>query len=121
MIVVDIISYEVVLRNEFLKKVNATIDFNAEKMRIRYRGRRFEIPIDIRKGIHPPMIQESEDEETFFVNWNKQDQELKVKRLQESVILPTWKHEGDVGFDITSPKEVILEPGDSTIVNTEFS
>ena len=73
MIVVDTTSYEVILRNEFLKKVNATIDFNAEKMHIHYRGRRFEIPIDIRKGIHPLIIQESEDEETFFIDWNEQD------------------------------------------------
>src|SRR4051794_17314162 len=121
MIVVDTTSYEVVLRNGFLKKVNATINFNAEKMYIYYRGRRFEIPIDIRKGIYSPMIQESEDEETFFVDWNKQDQELKVKRLQKSVILPTRKHEGDVGFDLTSLKEITLEPRDSTIINTEFS
>src|SRR4051794_26488941 len=81
MIVVDTTSYEVVLRNGFLKKINVIIDFNAEKICIYYRGRRFEIPIDIRKDIHSSMIQESEDEETFFVNWNKQDQHLKVKRL----------------------------------------
>ena len=82
MIVIDTISYEVVIGNRFLKKVKATIDFNAKQIYICYRGRRFEIPIDIRKGVHPPMIQETEedDEETFFINY--ENQELKVKRLQ---------------------------------------
>src|SRR5207302_5932294 len=69
MLVVDTTSYEVVLGIGFLKKIKATIDLNAERMRVRYRGRRFEIPIDIKKGVRPPMIQEieEEDEETFFV------------------------------------------------------
>ena len=70
MIVIDTTSYEVVLRNKFLKKVKATIDFNSEQMHIYYRGKRFKIPIDIQKGVHPSMIQEVEEdnEETFFIN-----------------------------------------------------
>src|SRR4051812_12251096 len=81
MLVVDTMFYEVVLGIGFLKKIKAIIDLNAERMYIKYRGRRFEIPINIKKGVHPPMIEEveKEDEETFFVNWNNQNQELKVK------------------------------------------
>src|SRR3954462_12855758 len=78
MIIVDTTSYEVVLGNGFLKKVKATIDFNAKRIHIHYRRRKFEIPIDIRKGVHLLMIQETEDdnEKTFFVNWKNGDQEL---------------------------------------------
>ena len=74
-IIVNTISYKVVLRNKFLKKVKATIDFNSEQMHIYYRGKRFKIPIDIQKGVHPSMIQEvdKDDEETFFVNWKDQN------------------------------------------------
>lgn len=39
MIVVDTTSYELVLGNDFFKKTKAVIDLNAEKMRIRHRGR----------------------------------------------------------------------------------
>src|SRR4051812_12042938 len=84
-LVVDTTSYEVVLEIRFLKKIKATIDLNAERMCIRYRGRRFKIPIDIKKGVHPSIIQEveDEDEETFFVNWKNKDQELRIKKLHK--------------------------------------
>src|ERR1700748_1243028 len=62
MIVVETDSYDVVLGNDFLKQVNAIVDFNAEKMRIKYRGRRFEVPLNINKGVRPAMKQESDSE-----------------------------------------------------------
>src|ERR1700748_3914024 len=65
MIIVKTDSYDVVLGNDFLKQANAIVDFNAEKMRIKYWGRRFEVSLNINNGERPAMKQEgdSEDEE----------------------------------------------------------
>ena len=71
--VVNTTTYDLILGMNYLKKASATVDLNVEKMRIRYRGRRFEVPIDVQKGVCPKMIKEDDDseeksdEETFFV------------------------------------------------------
>ena len=68
MVVVDTTSYDAVLGTDFLTKSKAVIDFDAEKMRIKSKGRRFEIPINIKKGIRPAMVQSDESDQEVYVN-----------------------------------------------------
>src|SRR5271170_5384984 len=68
MVVIDTTSYDAVLGTDFLTKSKATIDFDAEKMRIKSKGRRFEIPINIKKGIRPAMVQSEESDQEVYVN-----------------------------------------------------
>ena len=62
MVVVQTTTYEVILGTEWLDKVHAVIDFNAQKMKITRRGKSSIIPIDINRGIRPAMQEEEEIE-----------------------------------------------------------
>ena len=46
-IVVDTTSYDLVIGNDWLKKVQVIIDLGARKMRIQWKGRKYDILIDI--------------------------------------------------------------------------
>ena len=65
----DTDSYDLVIGMDWLMKANATIDTNAMKMRIEIRGRRFEVPVNSRRGVRPRMEsdEESEDEQILVI------------------------------------------------------
>src|SRR5437588_2049253 len=62
-IVVDTDSYDLVLGNTWLRKVRAILDFGALKMRFTWKGRTFDVSIDIHRGIRPRFIDDEEDGE----------------------------------------------------------
>ena len=62
MVVVQTTAYKVILGTEWLDKVHAVIDFNAQKMKITRRGKSSIIPIDINRGIRPAIQEEEEIE-----------------------------------------------------------
>ncbi|MCK5760978.1 MAG: dUTP diphosphatase, partial [Candidatus Delongbacteria bacterium] len=47
--------------------------------------------------------------------------EVKVKKLSEKAILPSFAHPGDAGMDLFSIENKILEPGRSYLVKTGIS
>jgi hypothetical protein len=73
-LVVDTDSYDLVIGMDWLTKANATIDTNAMKMRIEIRGRRFEVPVNSRRGVRPKMEsdEESEDDQILVIQ-NKRE------------------------------------------------
>jgi len=36
---------------------------------------------------------------------------LKIKKLKEDIILPSYAYEGDAALDLYSPEEILLKPG----------
>jgi len=44
--------------------------------------------------------------------------EVKVKKLQHDVRLPTYQHDGDAGMDLFSCQDCVLLPGEITAVST---
>ena len=99
MVVVDTTSYDAVLGTDFLIKSKATIDFSAEKMRIKSKGRRFEIPINIKKGIRPAMVQSEESDQEVYVNQTSlltDDQPRRFRQYKELTeernLGPTFRH-----------------------------
>ncbi len=46
---------------------------------------------------------------------------LKIKRLHPDAILPNYAHPGDVGLDMYSVEECVLNPGERRIVNCGFA
>ena len=47
--------------------------------------------------------------------------EVKVKKLSEKAILPSFAHPGDAGMDLFSVESKVLEPGRSYLVKTGIS
>ncbi|MCK5641263.1 MAG: dUTP diphosphatase [Gammaproteobacteria bacterium] len=47
--------------------------------------------------------------------------EVKVKKLSEKAILPSFAHPGDAGLDLFSVENKVLEPGRSYLVKTGIS
>jgi len=45
-------------------------------------------------------------------------QELKVKRINKNAILPEYTHKNDVGLDLFSIEEKIIEVGETTLIKT---
>ena len=52
-IVVDTEAYDMILGNDWLKSIMTIIDIGKRKIRITWKGRNFEMPIDIERGIRP--------------------------------------------------------------------
>ncbi|MBS3092877.1 dUTP diphosphatase [Candidatus Pacearchaeota archaeon] len=46
---------------------------------------------------------------------------LKIKKLYDQAILPSYAHEGDAGMDLFSAHDYVLAPGDRTLVETGIS
>ena len=46
---------------------------------------------------------------------------IKIKKLYEDVIIPSYALEGDAGLDIYSYEDVIIEPGERHIFHTGFA
>src|SRR5207249_11916507 len=66
-IVIDTDSYDLVLGNTWLRKVRAILDFGALKMQFTWKGRTFDVAIDIHRGIRPRFIDDEEDGEYNIV------------------------------------------------------
>lgn len=47
--------------------------------------------------------------------------EIKLKRLNKSIVLPKYAHEGDAGFDLRSAEDVLIKSGEKTIIPTALS
>src|SRR5277367_3277176 len=60
MIVTAAETYQIILGNNWLKKVKAIINMDSETMTFTSRGRKFRVPINTTKGVLPDVI----DEET---------------------------------------------------------
>lgn len=43
---------------------------------------------------------------------------LKIKKIDESAILPVYAHKGDAGMDLCSIDEVEIDAGDSILIHT---
>lgn len=44
--------------------------------------------------------------------------ELLAKRLRDDAVMPSYKHPGDAGMDLSSVEAVIVQPGDIVAVST---
>ena len=61
--VIKATSYDILIGNDWLTKVRAIIDMDARQMQIRWKGRKYLIPLDLERGIRPQMAEDNEDEE----------------------------------------------------------
>jgi dUTP pyrophosphatase len=43
---------------------------------------------------------------------------VKVKRLSDSAVIPSYANENDAGFDLVASEDVIIQPGETKIVPT---
>jgi dUTP pyrophosphatase len=43
---------------------------------------------------------------------------LKIKKIHDKAIIPSYAHEGDAGLDLYAMNEVILKPGERGLVHT---
>lgn len=43
---------------------------------------------------------------------------LKIKKVHEKAIIPSYAHEGDAGLDLYAVNELILKPGERGLVHT---
>ena len=62
-VVTEATSYDMIIGNTWLHKAKAVIDLNARKMRILHKGRKFEVPLNLERGIRPAMVEESDEDE----------------------------------------------------------
>lgn len=46
------------------------------------------------------------------------DETVKVKRLSDRAIVPSYAHQGDAGLDLYSVVDLVIEPGESALVGT---
>ncbi|MEB3342120.1 dUTP diphosphatase [Okeania sp.] len=46
---------------------------------------------------------------------------LKIKKLDESAIIPFYAHKGDAGLDLFSIDELTINPGESQLIHTGIS
>ncbi|WP_019499029.1 dUTP diphosphatase [Pseudanabaena sp. PCC 6802] len=46
---------------------------------------------------------------------------LKVLRLNEEAVIPKYEHVGDSGMDLVSTEELVIHPGESSLVHTGIS
>lgn len=46
---------------------------------------------------------------------------LKIKLLNEKAKLPQSAHQGDAGLDLFSTSEIVIEPGESSLISTGIS
>jgi dUTP pyrophosphatase len=44
--------------------------------------------------------------------------ELRVKRLDQGIPLPSYAHDGDAGLDLLSSEDVTLSPGERVLIGT---
>src|SRR6201985_2789619 len=110
-IVVDTTSYDLVIGNNWLKRTRAVIDLGASKMRITWKGRKYEIPIDLTRGIRPQMMESDDDEaEEHFM--------MQVVRTDRKAKILERKSEQAAGFDLSTVKDIELQPGESCVVGT---
>lgn len=43
---------------------------------------------------------------------------LKIKKIDDKAILPSYAHEGDAGLDLYAVRELILNPGERGLIHT---
>ncbi len=46
---------------------------------------------------------------------------LKIKRLKENAKLPSYAHPGDVGLDVFALEDMVIQPGEQTLVYHGFA
>ncbi|NEP02569.1 MAG: dUTP diphosphatase [Symploca sp. SIO2E9] len=46
---------------------------------------------------------------------------LKIKLIKEKAKLPQYAHQGDAGLDLFSTSEVVIKPGESSLISTGIS
>ena len=113
-IVVNTTSYDLILGNNWLKKAGAIIDIGARKMLIKWKGRKYEVPIDDERGIRPKIIDESSDDENYDLEINT----MTFMKLRSDAKIPKFAKKGDAGMDLSIVKNIELPPGESTVVGT---
>ena len=47
--------------------------------------------------------------------------DLQIKRLDKSIEIPRYAHEGDAGFDIRASRDVLIKGGEKVIIPTALS
>lgn len=43
---------------------------------------------------------------------------LKIKKIDDNAVIPVYKHKGDAGMDICSVENILIPPGERTLVRT---
>src|SRR5208282_5030261 len=86
-IVVDTATYDLILGNEWLVKAKATVDLNAEAMRITWKGKRYEVPLNMDRGVKPRIIEDTDGyytilEEAFTTLTSEQESKLRQLTMQ---------------------------------------
>ena len=67
MVVVNTTSYNTVLKNDFLTKIEATLNYNAKKLQIKSKRRCYEILINLKKGIRLKMVNSLDEEQDIYM------------------------------------------------------
>lgn len=58
---------------------------------------------------------------TFPTNLKMPSIKIKIKKLQEEAIIPSYAHEGDAGLDLCSCEEYVLKSGERKLFPTGLS
>src|SRR3989344_786473 len=45
---------------------------------------------------------------------------LRIKKLDSSIISPNYVHEGDAAFDLRAGEEIVIKPGEKSIIGTKL-
>jgi dUTPase len=83
-------------------------------MRIRWKGRQYEVPIDDERGIRPRMI---DDDDSNYVEQFTMTI-IPVKKIHPDAKIPKRQTEEAAGLDLTSMKDEEFKPGEIKIVGT---
>src|SRR3954471_23810816 len=90
--VINMNSYNLVLGNTWLRKAKAIVNLDALKIRFIWKGRTFDVPIDINRGIRPRFVDDGDEEEQYAVHTSKGKQVdgrvIQFQRLKEDAVAP---------------------------------
>src|SRR3954462_8251562 len=120
--VVNTNSYDLVLGNTWLRKAKAIVNLDALKMRFTWKGRTFDVPIDINRGIRPRFVDDSDKEEQYAVHTRKGKQVdgrvIQFQRLKENAVAPVRGTPQSAGVDLMSPETVEVPAYESVVIDT---
>src|SRR5438552_3925357 len=111
-IVINAKTYDLILENDWIDKVKAVIDVHQGKAKIKWKGRRWLIPIDIHKGIAPRKIESKEE------SYLMQDAIIQYKKIDPKALQPEQKTQDSARFDLSTMTDVVIPPCEVAVVNT---
>src|SRR6202453_3359020 len=81
-------------------------------MRIIWKARRYEIPIDLERGIRPRMVDDDE------INEQEEHYMMQIVCTDKKAKTPERKSEQAAGLDLSTVKDIEIQPGESCVVGT---